>query len=86
MMFDKNVFHTSEPIVWVRDGRGGPGYEDHAVGRILRASAGRVTVQVYRADDRSWVIRSVAADELQRPSEADLQRLVRLEQNDLKAA
>lgn len=86
MMFDKDTFHTSEPIVWVRDGRGGPGYEDHAVGRVLRASAGRVTVQVYRADDRSWVIRSVAAEELQRPNNADLQRLVDLERADLKVA
>lgn len=85
-MFDKDTFHTSEPIVWVRDGRGGPGYADHAIGRVLRASAGRVTVRVYRAEDQAWVIRSVAAEELQRPGEADLQHLIDLERADLKAA
>lgn len=85
-MFQKQKFENSEPIVWVRGGRGGPGYEDRAVGRVLRASTGRITVQVYRADDGSWVIRSVAAEELQRPNAADMRRLTDLERADLKAA
>lgn len=85
-MSQKHKFENSEPIVWVRDGRGGPGYEDHAVGRVVRTSAGRITIQVYRAADATWVIRSVGGTELQRPSEADLQRLLELERADRKAA
>lgn len=82
----KSRFRNSDPVVWVRDGRGGPGYESRAVGRVVRASVGRVTVQVFRADDQAWVIRSVAARELQQPTADDLHRLVALERADRQAA
>lgn len=85
-MFQKHAFRYSEPVVWVREGRGGPGYEDRAVGRAMRTGVGRVTIQVYRASDASWVVRSVAPDELHRPTDADLQRLTELEQANRKAA
>ncbi|HEX7325022.1 MAG TPA: hypothetical protein VF292_06685 [Rhodanobacteraceae bacterium] len=85
-MFNDHKFHRAEPVVWVRNGRGGPGYEDRAVGRIVRASVGRVTIQVYRADDQAWVIRSVAPGELHTPARADLERLDQLERTGRKAA
>lgn len=85
-MFQNHAFHYFEPIVWVREGRGGPGYEDRAVGRAMRTGVGRVTIQVYRASDDSWVIRSVAPGELHRPTDADLRRLLELEHADRKAA
>lgn len=69
-MFRQNEFSRSEPVVWVRDWRGGPGYGYGALGRVVRSNATRVTVLVYREADRMWLLRSVGRDEL-RPATKD---------------
>ena len=85
-MLSKKNFLKSDPITWVREGRGGPGYEDRAVGRIVRTGVGRVTILVYRALDHAWIIRSVGADELEPATPADLAQLEKLEREDVRAA
>lgn len=85
-MLQKKRFLKSAPVVWVRGGRGGAGYEDRAVGRIVRTGADRVTILVYRALDDAWVIRSVGAAELEPASPADLARLEGLEREGVRAA
>lgn len=85
-MFKKKRFSDSQPVVWVRNGRGGPGYEDRAVGRVVRPGTGRVSVFVFRADDQAWVIRSVGASELEPANGPDLARLESLEQQDFRKA
>jgi hypothetical protein len=85
-MFKKKRFCDAQPVVWVRNGRGGPGYEDRAVGRVVRAGTGRISVFVFRADDQAWVIRSVGASELEPANESDLARLESLEQHDCRKA
>ena len=85
-MLHKKHFPKLAPVVWVREGRGGSGYEDRAVGRIVRTGVDRVTILVYRALDHAWVIRSVGAVELEPASPADLVRLEQLESEGVRAA
>lgn len=67
-------------VVWVREGRGGPGYGERAVARVIRTNDdGRVTISVFRDDDETWVIRSVGAEELQHPMADERRRLEALE-------
>ena len=85
-MLHKKHFLKSAPVGWVREGRGGSGYEDRAVGRIVRTGVDRVTILVYRALDDAWIIRSVGAAELEPASPADLVRLEKLEREGVRAA
>ncbi|MGH8233088.1 MAG: hypothetical protein ACREPU_02675 [Rhodanobacteraceae bacterium] len=85
-MLSKKNHLKSTPIVWVREGRGGSGYEDRAVGRIVRTGVDRITILVYRALDHAWVIRSVGADELEPATPADLAQLEKLEREDVRVA
>ncbi len=85
-MLNTNQLVGSQPIVWIRNGRGGPGYEDRAVGRVVRTGVGRVTILVFRASDAAWVIRSVGPHELEAATGADLARLEVLERQDRRSA
>lgn len=85
-MFSTKQLVGMQPIVWTRDSRGGPGYEDRAVGRVVRTGAGRVTVQVFRASDEAWVIRSVGPHELEVATGTDLKRLEALERQEQRSA
>jgi len=85
-MLHKKHFLKSDPVDWVRGGRGGAGYEDRALGRIVRTGADRVTILVYRALDDAWIIRSVGAAELELATPADLARLEMLEREGIRAA
>jgi hypothetical protein len=85
-MLNKKQLSKLAPVVWVREGRGGSGYEDRAVGRVVRAGFDRVTISVYRAMDDAWVIRSVGAAELEAASPVDLARLEHLEGEGVRAA
>ncbi|HEX7324278.1 MAG TPA: hypothetical protein VF292_02850 [Rhodanobacteraceae bacterium] len=67
-------------VIWVREGRGGAGYGERAVARVVRTNGdGRVTISVFRDDDETWVIRSVGAGELQRPMADERRHLETLE-------
>lgn len=77
---------ASRPIVWIRNSRGGSGYEDRAVGRVVRTGASRVTILVFRASDEAWVIRSVGPGELLPATGTDLARLEALELQDRRPA
>jgi len=85
MLASRNLI-ASQPIVWTRHSRGGPGYEDRAVGRVVRTGAGRVTILVFRASDEAWVIRSVGPRELEPATGTDLARLEALELQDRRPA
>ena len=85
-MLHKKHLLKSDPVVWVRGRRGGAGYEDRALGRIVRTGADRVTILVYRALDDAWIIRSVGAAELEPATPADLARLEMLEREGIRAA
>lgn len=85
-MLHKKHFLKSAPIAWVREGRGGSGYEDRAVGRVVRTGVDRVTILVYRALDNAWVIRSVGFAELEPATPADLAQLEKLEREDVRVA
>lgn len=69
-MLRRNDYFLSQAVVWVREGRGGPGYGDNAPGRVVRSNATRVTVLVFREADRTWLFRSVGRAEL-RPATRD---------------
>jgi len=85
-MLNTSHLIASRPIVWTRNSRGGPGYEDRAVGRVVRTGAGRVTILVFRASDETWVIRSVGPRELESATGTDLARLEALELQDRRPA
>lgn len=85
-MFNTRNLMGSQPIVWTRNSRGGPGYEDRAVGRVVRTGVGRVTILVYRASDETWVIRSVGPLELEPATGTDLAHLEALERQDRRPA
>lgn len=85
-MLNKRHFVGSNPIVWIRNDRGGPGYANRAVGRIVRTGVGRVTILVFRASDETWVVRSVGAHELSPATGADLAQLEELERQDQRPA
>lgn len=78
-MFRRNEFSRSEPIVWVRNGNGGPGYANDAPGRVVRSGDSRVTVLVYREADRTWLMRSVGRDELRLATADEVRRIEALE-------
>lgn len=81
-MFRRNDYFLSQPVVWVRNGRGGPGYGDDAPGRVVRSNAARVTVLVYREADRTWLFRSVGRAELRPATTDESSRLKVLEGED----
>ncbi|HEU0196164.1 MAG TPA: hypothetical protein VFQ88_02980 [Nevskiaceae bacterium] len=79
-MSSKVDLRRDAPVIWVREGRGGPGYGERALARVTRTNSdGRVTITVYREDDNAWVLRSVGADELQRPAADEIRRIEDLE-------
>ncbi len=73
------MLHRNDPIVWVRRGRGGPGYGERAVGRFVRMSVSRLTVDVYRQADECWVLRSIGPDEIEAPTPSERVLLEELE-------
>ena len=85
-MLNKRQFVGSDPVVWTRNSRGGPGYTDRAVGRVVRTGVGRVTILVFRASDTTWVVRSVGVHEIAPAAGADLAQLEELERQDQRPA
>lgn len=79
-MSTKLRFMPQDPVIWNREHRGGPGYGERALARVIRINAdGRVTILVFRPADATWVIRSVGRAELQRPAADELRRLEEME-------
>ena len=81
-MLRRNDYFLSQPVVWVRDWRGGPGYGVAAPGRVVRSNATRVTVLVYREADRTWLFRSVGRAELRPATRDESSRMELLEADD----
>jgi hypothetical protein len=68
---------AGDPIVWLREPRGGYGFTERVLARVVGIRGKRVRVAALLKDERTWREVSVKEENLRLPSDAERERIER---------